>query len=64
MNKHMIRRKFFVPESEIYRAYDDEKTSSPNNYIVQGDFEIDMDDDEPIDMRKATNDIKNRINQS
>ena len=52
MKKYMTRRKFFVPESEIYRAYDEHKTPSPSDYIVEADFDYEEYSDEPIYMGK------------
>ena len=46
----MIRRKYFVPQNEIYRAYEDGKSKEPKDYIFKTDYysALDREDDEPI----------------
>jgi len=35
----MIRNKYYVPLSEIYRAYDDHKSKNPSNFRFDSDYE-------------------------
>ncbi len=36
---YMIRRKYYIPTNEIYRAYEEHKSKNPKDFIVEGDYE-------------------------
>jgi len=39
MVQYMIRKKYYVPLNEVYRAYNEHNSKNPSNFIFASDYE-------------------------